>query len=380
LQRVERSLSSLVACYALLASLAALLLIYVRVELQASPPNWTTPIGGLVHGSASIRALSVEQILAGTRTALLALRDRMHTTWLFFGVFAAVLLACLLWMEIERRRRRISFSRHEAYWMIAFTIAVSAIAVLYGLGTNGILARRFPGVIPVSDFVAVAFVLALPLAVWFRLDRLQEEQEDAELESESYISDRRGFLGLSNDITDARLVESLSKLEVKPVDLLPAAQAFHPEVPSEEAKAAASHLIRSAQAPASQALVPAAPPAEIGPPQVSALAPVSDLTVGPALTGIDGFRKHLAVMTGSWQRIETVRGEIDDWFERRRQEAIAHLDMHPGIRPAALEKGLFENFPGEKLAAVDAEWAEIRKAVFEINRWFEQIPVPDKSK
>ncbi len=245
---------------------------------------------------------------------------------------------------------------------------------------GGILARRFPGVIPVSDFVAVAFVLALPLAVWFRLDRLQEEQEDAELESESYISDRRGFLGLSNDITDARLVESLSKLEVKPVDLLPAAQAFHPEVPSEEAKAAASHLIRSAQAPASQALVPAAPPAEIGPPQVSALAPVSDLTVGPALTGVEGFRKHLALMTGSWQRIETVRGEIDDWFERRRQEAIAHLDMHPGIRPTVLEQGLFENFPGEKLAAVDAEWAEIRKAVFEINRWFEQIPVPDKSK
>jgi len=196
-----------VVCYAFLASLAALLLIYVRLELQANPPDWSNLIGGLVHGSISLHTVNGAQILDGARSALVSLRERMHTTWLFLVVFAVVWLACLVWMEVERRRRGLRFTGGEGFWIFGFTVAVSAVAVLYGLGTNGILARRFPGVIPVSDVVALGFILALPLAVWVRLDRLQEQEEDAELDEEPQAAGRsRGFLGLNDDATNARLV------------------------------------------------------------------------------------------------------------------------------------------------------------------------------
>jgi hypothetical protein len=377
LQRLEKSFSSLAVCYVFLASLAALLLIYARLELQASPPDWSNIIGGLLHGSSSFYQVSAAKLLAGARSALLELRDRMHTTWLFFVVFGAVWLACLLWMQIERHRREIDFTRREAYWIIGVTLLVFAFAVLYGLGTNGILARRFPTFVPISDFVAIGFLLILPLAAWSRLGGLQEEQEEADLDWNTQDERRsRGFLGLDDDTTNARLVESMSRLEVKPVDLLAAVQALHPDVRDEHAKTA-TPLFHTAETPV------AAPVPRPALPAVNPITPVPPLTPAipkPEGTSIEGFRRHLTAMNESWQRIEAIRGEIDEWLELRRREAIAHLDAHPRMRTSALEKSLFEDFPSEKLAAVDAEWAEIRNANLEISRWFEEVPLPDQSK
>jgi len=370
LQRVEKNISSLAVCYAFLASLAALLLIYARLVLQANPPDLGNLLGGVMHGSASAKGA---ELLDGARSALFALRERMHTTWLFFAVFGAVWLGCLIWMQIERYRRGIKFSRREGWWIVGFTAVVFASAVLYGLGTNGILAEQFPGIIPVSDVCALAFILAVPLVAWSWLGRLEEDQEDAEYELEGPAASRQGFLGLDDETTNARLVESLSRLEVKPVDLLPSMQALHSEQPSEHARAAATRLIETAEAPAA-ALAPVPVPAVIEP----AASPVPVAAGKPSGADIDVFRQNLAAMNDNWQRIEALRGQIDEWFEVRRQEAIARLETHPGMRTAALEGSLFENFPGEKLAAVDAAWADIRKAAGEINRWFEEAPGNEK--
>jgi hypothetical protein len=409
LQRLERSFSSLAVCYAFLASLGALLLIYARLELQASPPDWSNLIGGFIHGSTSFHSLRGAQIFASLKSAFFALRERMHTTWLFLVVFATVWLGCLLWMQIERNRRGIHFSRREALWIVGFTLSVFGIAMMYGVGTNGILAYRFPGIVPVSDFLAVAFILVLPLAVWSWLDRLQEDQEAEEFADDDSVAVRsHGFLGLDDEATNARLVESLSRLEVKPVDLLPTVQAFHSEVPSQNAQAAAALLIETAEAPVAPARESAPPVADttaapltpVGPiitpapvvtpapmippaaatpePQVieptvieSAVPPVPvAVAVKPAETGIESFRYNLAAMNESWRRIEGIRGEIDEWFEVRRREALARLDRHPGARASAVEKALFDNFPNDKLNAVDSEWSEIRRAAFEISRWF----------
>ena len=379
MQRLERSFSSLAACYAFLASLAALLLLYARLELQTSPPDWSNLIGGLLHPSGSINSVRGAQLLAGARSALIALRDRMHTTWLFLAVFAAVWLGCLLWMQLERHRRGIDFSRREGWWIFGFTCLVFAIAVLYGQGTNSILAQRFPGMIPVSDTVAIAFVLALPLAAWSWLDRLQEDQEAYEFGYESPAGRSPGFLGLEDDVTNARLVESLSRLEVKPVDLLPAVQAFHPDAASEHTEAATTRLIEAAETPAA-ASVPESVPSSITASTEPAVAPVSTSAASSAGgAGIEGFRHHLAAMNQSWQRIEAIRSEIDEWFELRRREAHSRLEFHPGMRTSALEKSLLQNFPNDKLAAVDAEWAEIRNAALEINRWFSEVPAPSPS-
>jgi len=167
------------------------------------------------------------------------------------------------------------------------------------------------------------------------------------------------------------------------VDLLPAVQAFHPEAPSEYARARATSLIERAEAPA-QASEPVPAPAETAP--VSAVEPVSGVNPPPNAglklggTGIESFRQHLATMNQSWQHIETLRREIDNWFEERRREAIAHLDMHPGMRTSAIERTLTNDFPNEKLAAIDAEWAQIRDAVLEISRWFGEVSGPDQRK
>jgi len=372
LQRLEKSFSSLAVCYAFLASLAALLLIYARLELQASPHSWPNLIGGFIHGSNSIHSVRAAQLLASARSSLLALRDRMHTTWLFLAVFEAVWFGCLLWMQIERHRRQIDFSHREGFWIVGFTILVFAMALLYGLGTNGMVARRFPRIIPVSDIVAAAFMLALPLFAWSWLGRLQEEQEEEELELGSPVPGRRGFLGLNDDATNARLVESLSRLQVKPVDLLPAVQVFHPEVPSENARSTAIRLIESAEAPAVAPAPPLAPPltkTAIEPTNI----PVFNAARKAAEMDIDEFGRYLAAMNQSWRRIETIRGEIDEWFEVRRQEALAHLGRHPGMRTSELEKTLSDNFPNEKLAAVDAEWSELRRAALDIHRWFHGV-------
>ena len=382
---MERSFSSLAVCYAFLASLAAMLLIYARIELQANPPDWSNLVGSLSHESGWSHALNGAQLAAAARSALFTLRDRMHTSWLFFAVFGAVWLGCLLWMEMERRRRRIDFSRREAWWIVGYTLLVFAMAVLYGLGTNGILARRLPNIVPVADFVAVAFVLTLPLAAWSWLGVLEEEQEEEEhADYRKYLRDspepgRRGFLGLDDDATNARLMESLSRIEVKPVELSPAMQAFHPETPSEQSRPGAIRVMETTEAPP-----PPSPAPEIAPPvasaAVEAAAPSVPNTSVPGGTGIEAFRHQLAAMNGSWQRIEAIRNEIDKWFEVRRSQATAHFDSHPGMRAPAIEKTLFDNFPNDKLAAIDAEWAAIHNAVIEISRWFGDVPPLDQSK
>jgi hypothetical protein len=308
------------------------------------------------------------------REAASAFRDRMHTTWLFFGVFAAVWLACLLWMQIERSRRHLSFNRQEAVWMVWMSLAVFSAAVFYGLGTNGIFPQSLPQLVTISDAVALAFILALPVIAWSRLHRQQLQVLDDS--GESVLSRRSsGFLGLNDDEVDARLAENLSLREVtpelRPVEMLPAVQIFH-ERPGEHARAVADRLIESAESPV------VAKPLEPAPPAV-AVAPIPERAEKPAAKGIDGFRHHLSTMNSSWQNIETIRREIDDWFEQRRQQAIAHLDTHPGMRGSTLAQNLFNDFPNDKLSAVDAEWAEIRTAALEISRWFGDVPAPDRN-
>ena len=262
-------------------------------------------------------------------------------------------------------------------WM---SLAVFSVALLYGLGTNGIFPQRFPQLVTASDIAALAFLLALPLVAWSRLRRQQAEiQADS---GESLPRRNSGFLGLDDDESSARLAETLSlrevRPEVRPVDLLPAVQVLQ-ERPGEHARPAPDLLIQSAELP-----IPAEPPAAE---TIVAVAPVTDIALPasdeadkPAAKGIDGFRRHLSSMNSSWQNIEGIRGEIDDWFEQRRRQAIAHLDTHPGMRSPTLAQDIFQDFPNDKLSAVDAEWAEIRTAALEISRWFGDLPAPERNR
>lgn len=267
-------------------------------------------------------------------------------------------------------------------WMSS---AVFSAAVLYGLGTNGVFPQRLPQLVTASDIIALAFVLALPVIAWSRLQRRQlEVQKDS---AESLLSRRSsGFLGLDDDESNARLAENFSlrevRPEVRPVDLLPAVQLFH-ERPGEPAKAAADRLIETAELPViaevSEPLPAIAVTAVPVAMTVAVDAPDQPGAKDPATQGIDGFRRHLSSMNTSWQNIEGIRGEIDDWFEQRRQQAIAHLDAHPGMRSSHLAQNLFNDFPNDKLSAVDAQWTEIRRAALEISRWFGDVPASERN-
>ena len=262
-------------------------------------------------------------------------------------------------------------------WM---SLVVFSAAVLYGLGTNGLFPQRLPQLVTVSDIAALAFMLALPLIAWSRLHRRQlEVQEDS---GESVLPRRSsGILGLDDDESNARLAENFSlrevRPEVRPVDLLPAVQIFH-ERPAEHARAAADQLIESAESPVIAEVSRPLPVVAVEPIPV-AMPLVSSAADKPATKGIDGFRRHLSSMNSSWQNIESIRGEIDDWFEQRRQQAIAHLDTHPAMRSSTLAENIFQDFPNDKLSAVDAEWAEIRRAALEISRWFGDVPAPERN-
>jgi len=394
LHRFERDFSSLAGCYALLASLAAFFLIYAHVVFLSNSPDWW----GLILSSFSSHAPRWRPWLDSFLAAACAFRERMHFTWFFLGVFAAVWLACLIWMQIERSRRHLGFNRQEAFWMGWMTFAVFVAAMLYGLGTNGMFPQRFPQIVTISDVVALGLMLALPVIVWSRLRHQQEEVVD---ESGETALPRRssGFLGLNDDEVDARLAENLSLLEVRPevrpVDLLPAVQIFHSDRPGEQVKAAADKLIESAESPVTAMPISTSLPAVAEPafpqpvivdepvkatPSELAPAPAAHTSAEPASQGIDRFRIHLATLNNSWQNIETIRGEIDEWFEIRRQQAIAHLDKHPGLRTSTVAHDIFRDFPSDKLAAVDTEWAQIRTATLEITRWFEDTPAPDSGR
>lgn len=378
LHRFERGFSSLAGCYALLASLAALFLVYARVALLPNSPS----LSSLTFRLFSSPIPRWRAWLDLLREAAYAFRERMHTTWLFFGVFAAVWLACLLWMQMERRRRDLSFNLEEALWMAWMSLAVFSVSVFYGLGTNGVFSQRLRQLVTASDVVALAFILALPVIAWFRLHRqhlqfLDDSSEFFDDSAEPALQRRNsGFLGLDSVGTDVRLAESLSPREVspevRPVKTLATVQMFH-ERPAENASGAADRPIESAESPVIAKLLESAP-------SLATVTPISAAAEKLAPKGIDSFRGHLSTMNSSWQKIETIRREIDDWFEQRRQQAIAHLDAHPGMRGSTLAQNLFNDFPNDKLSAVDAEWAEIRRSTLEISRWFGDVPASDRNR
>ena len=438
--------------------------------------------------------MHVRQAFAAIQIAALYLRDRMHSTWLFVGVFAAVWLASLLWMYFGRRGWRLAFNRQEAQWIGGISLLVFAAAALYGLGTKGIAPLRIPALVPVSDAFGVAFMLALPVITWSRIRRRHEEEIEAEFLRESGDLSARSLarLGLGDNPSNVP-IESFSRLDTTPdvrpdigaMDLFPKDQTIQP---NEHAKVAASPLIESAAVPVAAkpaepvamtplappfaepisaqlpapvavapaepvevtpsatiailgpqpaAVIPAAPvvaippepevtpqapiavmlaepttfqppePITVVPPDPVAVIPVAPIPVIPAerepdsivppepelsspgampvahaddnhvAHGMNGFQHDLSILYRSWQRIEAMQGEIDDWFEQRRQLAVAHIATPPGRRNSGLARNLVQDFPDEKVAAIEAEWAEIRSVALDISRSVGDLPTTD---
>ena len=201
-ERIDKGFSSLVSCYALLATLAFSFLIYAHWAFTAHPPQWADQVGSFVTRPSSGNALHLAKALSAVRIAALYFHERAHTTRLYFGVFAAVWLACLLWTLI-RRRRRVAIYGRGLVWIGAMSLVVLAGAALYGLGTRGVFPQRIPVLSRVSDAVAAGFLLALPLITWSRARRRADDEDlDGESGSPSEVSAHRlARLGLGNEMS-----------------------------------------------------------------------------------------------------------------------------------------------------------------------------------
>lgn len=363
MEGMRRKIFSLAECYTLLAIAAASLLVYALTAGQARVVERTANVFGWTEDHRFQLSQLVENVQAGFFT----LRLRMHNTWFFFVVFFAVWAAVLLWFAIEKWRNRLKDGTREFVWIAGITLAIFFLAVLYGIGTNGLLARYFPYSVAISDVVAMGFILALPIFIWFKLERQEDEDIDTipRRPNLSYQS-AHGVLGLGELGSSARLVEvkpekPSSWMEPTPV-IPPQANNTIPKVNEEMSTLttignALNHDV-SLERNTTTATV--------------------DLPRTETVRTVSGFREHMRALNSGWANIEKIGLDIEKWFDQQRHKALLHLETHPGMRQAEPPLALSRDFLNEKLAAVDAEWATIRKAALEICEWFGDIPKTDR--
>ncbi|MBV8436080.1 MAG: hypothetical protein JOY95_01030 [Silvibacterium sp.] len=281
MERIERGFSSLAGCYALLATLACSFLIYAHWAFTTHPPQWADQVPHFVIGSSSGQPLHFAQIISATRVAALYFHDRMHTTQLYFAVFAAVWVACLLWMLLGKQRRRIAL-RRGALWIGAVSLFVLGAAALYGVGTRGAYAHRIPVLPHVSDALAGAFMLALPLIAWSRTRRRASDDDfDAALDDPDGVSaSRLERLGLGTTMSVVPRPEDASRLEIRPEarpgNPLPAGQTSQAE---DHASIAINRLM--ARATASVSVEPQQPPVDVASANPVMVTPSETILVAP---------------------------------------------------------------------------------------------------
>lgn len=330
------------------------------------------------------------QVLFRAGASVQGLRQRMHDTWLFFYVFLTVWVVVLAWGLMERNRLKLSLGRSEVYWMGWMSLSVVTSAILYGMGTNGLLARRYPRAVGISDALAIGFVLALPVFAWSRLHREKvEEEPDGE---DPAVLHRRLFttlhLDLGEPIVPLNVAARTAPAREPQMDVV--AQAFAPmptrtavvtidgvieatRTPQEEKKPTLGQAILR-QEGAAQPMNHDLPPLPVSQPTSSASTLAVPEHSPEQPSGTLAFREQLRVLNESWARIEERGKEIEGWFDHQRQQAIARLERHPGVRQTDAPAEMSRDFLNEKLAAVDAEWAAIRKAAHEISQWFGDVP------
>lgn len=177
-------LFSLLGCYVLPALAAACFLLPALLFAGA---GYAAHVGGPVSAFAA----------GELRAALGDLRSRMHESWLFLAIFFAFWGAVLLWLLAASARRRMHIGSKEVRWMAWMSLWVASAAFLYGVGTNGILARRFVRLPAVSDVLAAGFLLALPALAWRRLQQSADAVAEGGTPSLAGAPRSTGFLGLS---------------------------------------------------------------------------------------------------------------------------------------------------------------------------------------
>ena len=366
---VVRRTASFLGCYAFVGvSAAGLLLILAQVSAIRHPQHEMELLGRL---KASLH-LPIADMFRSSLIGLTWFRMEMHSTWLFLEVFAAVAVSVLLWLIIERYGQGARFGTRETYWMIGFGLVLCCCAMLYGLGTNGVLAKRFPGAASISDAVALCLALIIPAVLWFRWHPAAEPMEEEPDERRASSNMSRTILGLNDDDSSARLIELPAPPPEPPpapqhvIDLLPVEQHTGSitiaEVLAEPVVVVKPHLSEPTSGPREDSHALERTMSQVMPP-----APNTTRT-------IEDFREQLAGLNARFREIEEIRKDVEEWFVVQQKHALAHIEQHPGLRERNTTLGFTTDFLRESVERVDGEWASIRASVHELSRWLGDGP------
>jgi hypothetical protein len=300
-----------------------------------------------------------------------AIRGQMHNTWLFMGAFGALGFASLLWVMAEKWQHGTKWNQRDIVRLAGFEAALALAAILYGLGTNGVLARRFAKSVTVTDVLSIGVAVAVPLILWsqWRRRELQASKisdEDAAPASKSDSS--HSILGLE-EYSSARLISRLPK----PTKIIEAHPVYEPRAVDQPARWLEQALPRQQSTPTEKPFANEVAmlettsnivniDAEPATPEPAA----QERAANPTTT----FREQLAALNASWQRIEEAGKEVEDWFLGQQKRVLAHLERRTGqIQDAHID--FSHDFIEQKIQRVDAEWSLIHRAVREMSHWLE---------
>jgi hypothetical protein len=127
------------------------------------------------------------------------LRLQMHTTGLYAGVFAALGLAGLLWVMAEKWQNGSEWDRQDVIWMISFEALLALSAILYRVGANSTVTRKFAMAGAMADVFGIGVALSVPAILWFHWHKPSPKKKRREDEdSLSTFQYSRTILGLQD--------------------------------------------------------------------------------------------------------------------------------------------------------------------------------------
>lgn len=363
-----------------------------------------------------------------------ALRLQMHTTVLYVGVFAALGLAGLMWVYAEKWQNESEWSRQDVIWMISFGALLACSAILYRVGANSVLTRKFAVAGTMADVFGVGVALSVPVILWFRWHKPnQPRSHRSEDESLSSFQYSRTILGLQDySPPPAPQLASARQPLAEPVIIPPVAavtqppptqpaewleRTFHQQSepakeqtrnevtvmenmnilsinpqsmpatsqPTSSQPETTSQPFAAHQAPPEPGMAQSLPPQPMAAPQPTPAQPVAyqpatgqppaqERSNAPSAT----FRDQLFALNNSWQRIESTGKEVEDWFQRQQKLVMAHMER-PVVKSHDSHMDLSRDFLEQRMDRVDAEWATIHQTVRELYRWLENGRVENGS-
>jgi len=358
------------------------------------------------------------------------LRLQMHTTSLYAGVFATLGIAGLLWVMAEKWQTDSDWNNQDVIWMASFEALLALSAIIYRMGAQSTVTRKFAMAGAMADAFGIGVVLSVPAILWFHWHKpVLKKKKRIDEDSISSFHVSRTILGLQDyspppspppspvllppeskppiAVATSALVlpavnqpaapiektvqEQIEKKEEQPsneaivmenmnnilsiIDSQPASTQQPAQTQPEATTVASQPFTVPPAAPAepvmSQSYTPQPAAQQPMAAQSPAYQPMTTQPPAPERPGVptSTFRDQLFSLNNSWQRIESTGKEMEDWFQNQHKRMMAHLE-----RPIAKGRDNVDfsrDFLEQRMERIDAEWAAIHQTVRNLYRWLE---------